>query len=81
MLWAEDIDQPATNVFAIQDQVARAVADRLQVVLGGGEDTPLVAVATEDLDAYNLYLRGRAAYRHTVLLAAITLVAKLMGWF
>ena len=59
VLWSEDIDQPASNVFSIQDQVARAVTDQLQVVLLGGEDTPLVAQGTSVSEAHQAYLRGR----------------------
>ena len=59
VLWSEEIDGPATNVFAIQDQVARAVTDRLQVVFAGGEDTPLVAQGTTVSEAHEAYLRGR----------------------
>ena len=59
VLWSEDIDQPASNVFSIQDQVARAVTDQLQVVLLGREDTPLVAEGTSVSEAHQAYLRGR----------------------
>ena len=59
VLWSEEIDGPATNVFAIQDQVARAVTDRLQVVFAGGEDTPLVVQGTTVPEAYQAYLLGR----------------------
>src|SRR5437773_1263625 len=46
------------DVFAIQDEIAKAIADRLQVTLGV-EGTPLVTPATGNLDAYHLYLKGR----------------------
>ena len=59
VLWSEEIDGPATNVFAIQDQVARAVTDRLQVVFAGGEETPLVVQETTVSEAHQAYLRGR----------------------
>ena len=59
VLWSEEIDQPASNVFSIQDQVARGVTDQLQVVLLGGEDTPLVAQGTSVSEAHQAYLRGR----------------------
>jgi tetratricopeptide (TPR) repeat protein len=45
-------------VFAIQDEIAKAIANRLRVTLGD-EGTPLVTPATGNLDAYHLYLKGR----------------------
>jgi TolB-like protein/Tfp pilus assembly protein PilF len=57
-LWTERYDREMTDVFAIQDEIATAIANRLQVTLGG-EATPLVTPATGNLDAYHLYLKGR----------------------
>src|SRR5947208_1879710 len=57
-LWSERYDREMTDVFAIQDEIAKAIASRLQVTLGG-EGTPLVMPATGNLDAYHLYLKGR----------------------
>ena len=60
VLWAlESIDGPAADLFSIQDSVARAVADQLQVVLAVGEDTPLVAQATTVPGAHDAYMLGR----------------------
>jgi serine/threonine-protein kinase len=57
-LWSERYDREMTDVFAIQDEIAKAIASRLQVTLGG-EGMPLVMPATGNLDAYHLYLKGR----------------------
>ena len=57
-LWSERYDREMTDVFAIQDEIAKAIAGRLQVSLGGGE-MPLVMPGTGNLDAYHLYLKGR----------------------
>jgi serine/threonine-protein kinase len=57
-LWSEQYDREMTDVFAIQDEISKAIATRLQVALGG-EEAPLVTPATGNLDAYHLYLRGR----------------------
>ena len=57
-LWSESYDREMTDVFAIQDEIARAIANRLRVTLGDG-GAPLVTPATGNLDAYHLYLRGR----------------------
>ncbi|HKW41838.1 MAG TPA: protein kinase [Gemmatimonadales bacterium] len=58
-LWSERYDREMTDVFAIQDEIAKAIAQRLQVTWGGGEGTLLVTPATGSLDAYHLYLKGR----------------------
>jgi non-specific serine/threonine protein kinase len=57
-LWAERYDRDLDDVFAVQDEIARAIADRLRVKLTSGTDQA-VERGTENLDAYNLYLQGR----------------------
>ena len=54
-LWSERYDRAMTDVFAIQEEIAGAIAQRLKVP---GE--PLVKATTPNLDAYDAYLRGRA---------------------
>jgi len=58
-LWSERYDRKLEDVFAIQDEIATAIADKLQVTLGTGVREPLVRPPTENLEAYDLYLRGR----------------------
>ena len=57
-LWSERYDREMTDVFAIQDEIAKAIANRLRVTLGE-DGAPLVTPATGNLDAYHLYLKGR----------------------
>jgi adenylate cyclase len=57
-LWSETYDRPLADIFAIQDEVARAVATALEVVLVGRRELP----PTESLEAYESHLRGRLAY-------------------
>ena len=59
--WSERFDRTAElqDVFATQDDIARAVAHALRGVLGGGEPSPLQG-GTRDAEAYDLFLRGRA---------------------
>lgn len=59
VLWSEQIDRPADDIFAIEDEVARAVTDRLRVVFAGGNSTPLVAPGTSIPEAHDAYLRAR----------------------
>jgi serine/threonine-protein kinase len=58
-LWSERYDRELEDIFAVQDDIARMIADRLKIKLLGGRDEPLVKPPTQNLDAYQLYLRGR----------------------
>jgi adenylate cyclase len=58
-LWSERYDRKLEDVFAIQDEIATAIADKLQVTLATGRREPLVRPPTDNLEAYDLYLRGR----------------------
>ena len=61
-LWSERFDRDLDDIFAIQDEIARGIVEQLQVTLGLKQATvPLVARPTDDLEAYQLYLRGREA--------------------
>jgi TolB-like protein/Tfp pilus assembly protein PilF len=57
-LWSERYDREMKDVFAIQDEIARSIARRLQVPFEGGE--PLVKPGTQHLEAYQAYVKGRA---------------------
>ena len=58
-LWSERYDRDMDDVFAVQDEIARAIVEKLRVKLVGKQDGLLVTRKTESLDAYNLYLQGR----------------------
>ena len=58
-LWAESYEREMKDVFAVQDEIARAIVGALRVRLATSPSTPLVTRRTEDLTAYDLYLRGR----------------------
>jgi serine/threonine-protein kinase len=60
VLWSEAYDVPMRDVFSVQEQIARSIADALNVrLMSNVHDSPLVAKPTADLEAYDLYLRGR----------------------
>lgn len=61
-LWAESYDRAlnADNVFAIQSEIARAVADALEAALTPEDERSLAQVPTHDLRALDLYHRGRS---------------------
>jgi serine/threonine protein kinase/Tfp pilus assembly protein PilF len=56
-LWSERYDRDMTDVFAIQDEISQAIADKLRVRLVGGR--PLAKHYTENLAAYDLCLKAR----------------------
>jgi TolB-like protein/Tfp pilus assembly protein PilF len=56
-LWSETYDRQLEDVFAIQDEISRAIVDALKLRLAGDADT-LVA-PTKNIEAYTLYLKGR----------------------
>ena len=58
-LWSEKYDRDMEDIFAIQDEVTLAIVDTLKVELLGGEKVELIKRYTEDLEAYNLNLKGR----------------------
>ena len=60
-LWAERYDRNLEDIFAVQDEVSRKVAEALEVTLMPGESERLAQAPTDNLDAYDLYLRARGS--------------------
>ena len=61
-LWSERFDREMTDVFEIQDEISAAIVEKLKVKLAGDTadaGAPIVKRYTENLEAYDLYLRGR----------------------
>jgi len=58
-LWAEKFDRPLDDVFAIQSEIAKAVADQLQAKLSPAEKAAIEQAPTANLVAYDRYLRGK----------------------
>jgi tetratricopeptide (TPR) repeat protein len=58
-LWAATIDKPFTNVFAVEDSIAKGVADLLAPQLSEGQKRTLAQHYTQDSEAYQLYMQGR----------------------
>jgi serine/threonine protein kinase/Flp pilus assembly protein TadD len=61
-LWSEKFDRTLEDVFAIQDEISLQIVDNLKVKLGREEKNTLVKRYTEDIEAYNLYLKGLYHY-------------------
>lgn len=64
-LWAETYDRPLSveNLLSIQTEIAQAIAGALHAVLTPEEERELQRLPTDNLDAYDFYLRGRDYYR------------------
>jgi TolB-like protein/DNA-binding SARP family transcriptional activator len=62
-LWAETYDRELTGVFAIQEEIATAIAGALRMPLGLKVGERLVSNRTDDLDSYQQYLRAKALVR------------------
>jgi TolB-like protein len=57
-LWAESYDRGLDDVFAIQSEIALAIADQLKLVLSASEQSSLTERPTDNAEAYDLYLRA-----------------------
>src|SRR5437660_924519 len=58
-LWAEIYDRKLTDIFAVESDIAKTIADALQAKLTGSEKQMMAAAPTTDPEAYELYLKGR----------------------
>ncbi len=62
-LWSENFDRELVDIFAIQDEIANAIVQQLTGKLGVGAERAIsVDVATESLDAYEMYLTARELF-------------------
>ena len=59
-LWSERYDREMKHIFELQDEIARSIAGKLKVGLEGVTQGSLIRAGTENLEAYQLYLKGRA---------------------
>src|SRR5688500_5189485 len=57
-LWSEVYDRQMVDVFSVQEEIARAIAGQLDLNLSGSEQALLAKRPTQDIEAYDLYLRG-----------------------
>ena len=62
-LWTESYDRELKGVFALQEEIATAIAGALRVPLGLKEGQSLIASRTDDTESYQIYLRARALVR------------------
>src|SRR6266542_4372415 len=59
-LWADTFDRKLTDIFSVESEVAKAIADQLQAHITGREEQVIAAKPTDNPEAYDAYLRGLA---------------------
>jgi TolB-like protein/Tfp pilus assembly protein PilF len=74
-LWAETYDRKLTDIFGVESEIAKRIAESLQIRLTGGEERALALKPTNNPEAYDAYLRGlafegRSSYSGEALLKA-----------
>ena len=62
-LWIERYDREMQDVFEVQDEIARKIASALRLTLSPREEKAIAARPTENLQAYDFFLRGRSYAR------------------
>jgi TolB-like protein/Tfp pilus assembly protein PilF len=75
-LWADTFDRKLIDVFFVESEVAKAIAEQLRVQLTGQEQQVLAAKPTENVEAYDAYLRGLAYNLKTTTTPANSLGAQ-----
>src|SRR5881398_578588 len=75
-LWADTFDRKLTDIFSVESEMAKAIADQLQAKLTGHEEEEIAAKPTDNPKAYDAYLRGLAYTQKTYPTSANVLGAQ-----
>src|SRR5213596_1136930 len=75
-LWADTFDRKLTDIFSVESEVAKAIAEQLRVHLTGEEERVIAAKPTDNPEAYDAYLRGLAYNVETTYTPANALAAQ-----
>jgi len=75
-LWADTFDRKLTDIFSVESEVAKAIADQLRAKLTGQEEQVIAAKPTDNVEAYDAYLRGLAYSLKTATTPANSLAAQ-----
>ena len=75
-LWADTFDRKLTDIFSVESEVAKAIADQLRAKLTGQEEQVIAAKPTDNPEAYDNYLRGLAYSLKTGTTTANALAAQ-----
>src|SRR6266498_1990276 len=81
-LWADTYDRKLTDIFSVESEIAKRIAEALQATLTGREEQALAVKPTNNPEAYDVYLRGLAFdARSRFSLVSIDLVWKAAGFY
>ena len=80
-LWAETYDRKLTDIFGVESEIAKGIAESLQAKLTGREEQALAVKPTNNPEAYDAYLRGLAFEARSSLLSTLDLVGKAIGFY
>jgi TolB-like protein/Tfp pilus assembly protein PilF len=75
-LWADTFDRKLTDIFSVESEVAKAIAEQLRAKLTGREEQVIAAKPTDNPEAYDAYLRGLAYSLKTLITPANALGAQ-----
>jgi TolB-like protein/class 3 adenylate cyclase/Tfp pilus assembly protein PilF len=75
-LWADTFDRKLTDIFSVESEVAKAIAEQLRAHLSGKEEQVIAAKPTDNPEAYDAYLRGLAYNLKTATTPANSLGAQ-----
>src|SRR5204863_6583478 len=75
-LWGDTFDRKLNDIFSVESEVAKTIADQLQAKLTGQEQRVITAKPTDNPDAYDAYLRGLAYSLKTTTSPANALAAQ-----
>jgi len=75
-VWADTFDRKLTDIFSVESEVAKAIADQLRAKLTGREEQEIAAKPTDNPEAYDAYLRGVAYTLKAAATPATTLGAQ-----
>ena len=78
-LWADTYDRKLTDIFGVESEIAKAIAESLQAKLTGGEQRALAVKPTNNSEAYDAYLRGLAFEARTS--SSLDDLAKAVGFY
>jgi serine/threonine protein kinase/Tfp pilus assembly protein PilF len=75
-LWADTFDRKLTDIFSVESEVAKSIAEQLRAKLTGQEEQVIAAKPTDNVEAYDAYLRGLAYSLKTAITPANSLGAQ-----
>src|SRR5262249_30296743 len=80
-LWAETYDRKLTDIFGVESEIAKRIAESLQTKLSRREEQALTVKPTNNPEAYDAYLRGLAFAARSVISHSNDILGKASGCF